>query len=632
MGLKPHHGLRRLAACLSLALAAAAPLSAPTGAGAAAPLSWSVGRSIGGAVDGISCPTSSLCVAVDGAGDVIEGDPTSGSWHTAAKLTGALDSISCVSESVCFAVDEAGEVQRSSDPTHATWTKLPATGEPLRSISCASQSLCVAIDQAGGVLSSSEPAGGASSWQQVRFDSTSQLAGVSCAPSGLCVAVGEAGAVIASSDPVSPTWTLTSIGAEALSAVSCVSTGLCVATEHGEHGGAARASDDPTGLPSGWSSSPIGLVEPTAISCLAEGFCVAAGVNGEVSIGRLPAPAVGTGGPSGVTQSTASVAGTVNPEDAPLSFCRFEYGTSSSYGQSVPCASAPGPGSAAVEVSAALAGLTPATAYHYRLVAASAMGQEVGADGTFTTTATITGTLIHPAPYITGVPAIGDRLSCNANIHGATATLAYTWWRDASPITDASNQIYHIGPEDAGQHLQCEVTATVAAGSASARSAFVAVPAEGLPPSVGETAIGAARISGGRLVLPVSCSPQADPACELELRLTAVETLRGGKLLAVSARTPSQRSPQEHSQPVTLLARQARVPAGKQRTISMALNATGRRLVSTDKHLSAQLTVEGTVLGVLNARLAREQVSVVAQTAHAGARRHRHAHGARRHR
>lgn len=628
MGLKPRHGLRGLAACLTLAVAAAAPLSAPAGAGAAAPLSWSAGPPIGSAVDGLSCPTSSLCLAVDGTDDVLEGDPISGSWHTAATLTSALDSISCVSESVCFAVDEAGEVQRSSGPTHATWSKLPAAGEPLRFISCASQSLCVAIDQAGGVLLSSEPAGGASSWQQVRFDSTSQLAGVSCAPSGLCVAVGEAGAVIASGDPVSPTWTLTSIGAGALSAVSCISTGLCVATEHG---GAARASDDPTGLPSGWSSSPIG-VEPTAISCVAEGVCiVAAGSEGELSIGRLPAPAVDTGGPSGVTETAASVAGTVNPEDVPLSSCRFEYGTSSSYGQSAPCASAPGPGSATVAVSAALAGLTPATAYHYRLVAASPMGEVAGAEGAFTTTATVTGTLVHPEPYITGVPAVGDRLSCNANIHGATATLAYTWWRDASPIASASKQIYHIGPEDAGQHLQCEVTATVAAGSASARSAFVAIPAEGLPPSVGETVIGAARISAGKLVLPVSCSPQADSACELELRLTAVETLRAGKLLAVSARTPSRRSPQEHSQSVTLLARQARVPAGKQRTISMALNATGRRLVSTDKHLSARLTVEGTVLGVLSATLARERVSVVAQTAHAGVRRHRHAHGARRH-
>lgn len=633
MGLKPRHRLRGLAACLSLVLAAAAPLGAPPPARAAAPLSWSAGPSIGGAaVDGISCPTSSFCLAVDGTGEVFTGDPLAGSpWEPAVATASSLESISCASESMCIAVDHAGEVLRSSDPT-ASWSEPELVGgEPLRSISCASQSLCVAIAQDGGVLSSSDPAAGASNWQQVGLKSTNSLADVSCAPSGLCVAVGESGTVIASGDPVSanPTWNLTPIGSQALTGVSCVSSGLCVATEHG---GGARASDDPTaGLSPGWSSSVIGD-EPTAISCLPEGFCVATGAKGEVSIGRLPAPVALTGGPSAVMQSTASVAGTVNPEDAPLSSCRFEYGTSSGYGQSVPCASVPGPGSAAVEVTAAITGLTPATAYHYRLTAGSAMGQDAGADGTFTTTAAVTGTLVHPEPYITGVPAIGDRLYCNPNIHGASATLAYAWWRDATPIAGASNQIYHIAPEDAGQHLQCEAIATVAAGSASARSAFVAIPTEGMPPAVGETAIGAARISAGKLELPVSCSPQADPACELALRLTAVETLRGGKLLAVTARAPSQRSSQEHSQPVTLLARQAKVPAGKQRTISMALNATGRQLISTDKHLSARLTVEGTVIGVLSATLAREQVSVAAQSAHAGFRGRRRAHGARRHR
>jgi hypothetical protein len=650
------------------------PLSAPGSAGAAAPLSWSTGQPIGGAVEAISCPTSSFCAAVDGTGEVFTGDPLADSaWSTTATAASSLDSVSCASasmcvavgagksdnlvtsagwsvpasidsqpiegvscpsESFCIAVDQAGDVLSSSDPTDAVRWSEPASidGAPLRSISCASESLCVAVDQDGGVLASSRPTAGASSWQHVGFDSSSPLADVSCAPSGLCAAVGGSGAVIASGDleSTSPTWGLTSIGSEALTGISCVSSGLCVAVEHG---GGVRASDDVAGLSPGWSSSTIGAVEPSAISCLAEGFCVlAAGPKGEVSIGRLPAPVVATGGPSGVAQATASVAGTVNPEDAPLSSCRFEYGTSEGYGQSVPCASAPGPGSAAVEVSAAIDGLTPATAYHYRLVAASATGQDAGAVGTFTTTALIAGPLVHPAPYVTGVPAIGDRLSCNANIHGANATLAYAWWRDASPIAGASNQIYHIGPEDAGQHLQCEVTATVAAGSASARSAFVAVPAEGLPPSVGETVIGAARISGGKLELPVSCSPQADPACKLELRLTAVEMLRGGKLLAVAARTPSQPSPHEHSQSVTLLARKARVPAGKQRTILMALNATGRRLIAADKHLSARLTVEGTVIGVLSATLAREQVNVVGQAAHAGVSGRRQAHGAGRRR
>lgn len=671
MGLKLSHGLRGLAACLGVAVATAALLAAPAGAGAAAPLSWDAPQSIGaaGGIASISCIGSSSCAAVDGAGGVIVGDPHSGSsWSP--RESGSFDSVSCASASLCVAVgsgasdlatgsvaggwsssgpvdaaqitsvscpdasfcvavDRAGDVLSSTEPASSWSTPESIAGAPLIAVSCASASLCVAADEDGRLLVSSTPASAAAgSWREA-FDSASPISGVSCA-AGLCAAVDRAGAALASGTPDSldSSWVVTPAGTGALTGVSCVSSGLCVAVD----AGGAQASDDPAGAAPGWSASPI-PGSPSAISCVSEGFCAVGESNGEVVAGQLPAPMVSTGGPSQVEGSSATVSGAVNPEDVPLSACRFEYGTSTGYGQGTPCADTPGPGSAPVEVSASLSGLAPATTYHYRLAASSTSGQTVsGTDGTFTTTAPPNVPLVHPAPYITGVPADGDRLSCNAGIHGATtATLAYAWWRDASPIPGATKQIYQITGADVGQHLQCEVIATDEAGSASARSAFVAVPAEGLPISVGETTIGAARIVGNTLKLPVTCSPQADPACNLELRLTAVEMLRGNKLLAVTARAPAKRSRAEHSQPVTLLVRKASVPRGRQRTISMRLNATGKRLLSTTKRFSAQLTVEGTVIGVLSATLAKEQVSVVSASARSGRRaRGGRAHGARR--
>lgn len=660
VSLQPLHGLRGPAACLGAVMAAAALIGAPASAGAAAPLSWSphqtVGVAAGSTIESISCTGSSLCVAVDGAGNVIAGDPHNGSsWSV--KQKGSFDSVSCASASfcvavgsgepdlatgsaagawtpsgttidhqeitgiscpsasLCVAVDHAGEVLTSTDAGGA-WSKPEHIGEslPLKAVSCASESLCVAVDDGGHLIASSAPTSPAS-WE-VGFHSASTITGISCA-AGLCVA-SENGGVLASSDPTlaSPTWSFTAVKGS-LTGVSCVSSGLCVAVESG---GDAQASDDPTSLQPGWSTSSVGIA-PSAVSCLAEGFCAAGGSGGEVSAGALPAPSVSTGGPSNVTRTSATISGTVNPQDVQLSSCRFEYGTTSGYGQSTPCASTPGPGSAGVEVSASLSGLTPAIAYHYRLQAASATGEALGVDGTFTTTAPPNVGLVYPAPSITGVPADGDRLSCNANVHSTTpATLTYVWWRDASPIAGATKQIYKIGPEDAGQHLQCEVIATDEAGSASGRSAFVAVPAEGVPASVGETTIGAARIVGNALKLPISCSPAADPACKLELRLTAVETLRGGQLLAVTARTPAKRSSPEQSQTVTLLSRKLSLPAGRQRTISIKLNPTGRRLLARVKGLSAQLTVQGTVIGVLSATLASEQVSVASPSATAGRR------------
>jgi phospholipase C len=97
------------------------------------------------------------------------------------------------------------------------------------------------------------------------------------------------------------------------------------------------------------------------------------------------APAVATEPASGVGQSAAILHGSVDPEGAPLSDCHFDYGTSPSYGSSVPCASRPEAGSDPVAVSASLSGLTPNSTYHLRVVAANPGGTSLGTDQTFTT-------------------------------------------------------------------------------------------------------------------------------------------------------------------------------------------------------------------------------------------------------
>ena len=96
-------------------------------------------------------------------------------------------------------------------------------------------------------------------------------------------------------------------------------------------------------------------------------------------------PTVTTGSASGLTQTAAALAGTVNPNGVATT-CEFEYGTSTAYGKSAPCATAPGSGTAGVSVSASLSGLSPSTTYHYRLVA-SGTGNVEGDDATFSTLA-----------------------------------------------------------------------------------------------------------------------------------------------------------------------------------------------------------------------------------------------------
>ena len=83
-------------------------------------------------------------------------------------------------------------------------------------------------------------------------------------------------------------------------------------------------------------------------------------------------PSATTGSASSVTQTGATVAGTVNPEGLATTY-RFEYGTSSSYGLQTAEVDA-GSGTAAADASATLGGLTNDTTYHYRLVATNAAG------------------------------------------------------------------------------------------------------------------------------------------------------------------------------------------------------------------------------------------------------------------
>jgi hypothetical protein len=94
-------------------------------------------------------------------------------------------------------------------------------------------------------------------------------------------------------------------------------------------------------------------------------------------------PDATTGAASNVAQTTATIAGSVNPQGTATTY-HFEYGTSTSYGLQTDEQDA-GAGSAAVDVHADLSGLTSDTTYHYRVVATNAAGVTRGADRTLRT-------------------------------------------------------------------------------------------------------------------------------------------------------------------------------------------------------------------------------------------------------
>jgi hypothetical protein len=86
-----------------------------------------------------------------------------------------------------------------------------------------------------------------------------------------------------------------------------------------------------------------------------------------------------------VTQTSALVQGSVSPNGSAVTSCSIEFGTSTAYGSSMPCAEQPGSGPDPVSVSATVSGLSPGTTYHARVTATGVAGTASGEDLTFTT-------------------------------------------------------------------------------------------------------------------------------------------------------------------------------------------------------------------------------------------------------
>jgi hypothetical protein len=579
---------------------------------------WSEDKIDGGeSLNAVSCAPGGPCVAVDGRGEAFASvGPSAAEWRSSTVPDGGkpLTGVSCPTASLCVAVDGEGDIVTTTTPASGGWTLASAhPGDELTAVSCSSQSLCVAVDQAGQELASEDPTGGASAWHPRTIDSTELLA-VSCSPAGACVAVDAGGNALASADPVAPapTWSATTIAGERLTAVSCASSGVCVA---GDGGGAAHASDDAAAPIPAWSESGPDSKPLAGVSCLAGGFCMAVDTSGRFVTARVPAPSATTLTPTEVTATSATLAGAVDPNDAVLGACTFELGGAGGpYTQSLPCAVLPVSTGGVQDVSAQVSGLSANTTYEYRVRASSPVGVGVGAGQLLTTAITTLVALVHPNPSITGTPANGQTLTCHPGLPtGAMAQLTYAWLRDQIPIPGASGSTYAVKGQDTGHHLQCEVTATDGGGSASAKSAFVTIPVGGAPASAGETAVGAAAFKGGRVSVPVVCSAQASGGCEVALRVKAVESISGGRVVAVAARA----KPRAHGSAaalrhvtVTLASVRVRVARGAHTTVVAALDATGRRLLASVRHFSAYAYVTGTVIGVIEAQLAQQLVTL----------------------
>jgi streptogramin lyase len=173
-------------------------------------------------------------------------------------------------------------------------------------------------------------------------------------------------------------------------------------------------------------------------------------------IGRITLPpGLTTVSPSAVAYQSATLEGSTTPRSQATTYF-FEYGPTTTYGTQTATSSA-GSGSTPQAVSAPIAGLTPQSTYHFRVVAANASGTTAGADQSFTTAA--------PPPSVGSSAASGvDHQSATLQANVTANSLATTYYFEYGPTTTYGTQ-----------------TATSSAGSGSTPQA-VSAPIAGLTP------------------------------------------------------------------------------------------------------------------------------------------------------
>ncbi len=256
----------------------------------------------------ISCPTAKMCIAGDPVGDIwASASPTGGAagWRrSVVDPTGdGFTAVSCASTTLCVAVDDtAGEAFVSTHPMAGAtaWKRTvlepfdtnlhnPADGVAINAISCPTASLCVAVDSAGQVLTSTDPAALPATWSRDLLDPHA-LTGVSCQPGGSCVAVGVDGSVFRSTDPSSSSsWSRSMHAGDSFGPVDCPSASTCVTGD--PFGGGVSTLSSVADAGTVTTVQRNGASPKQAISCPSPTLCVAGDGSGNVSIGEPEPPA-----------------------------------------------------------------------------------------------------------------------------------------------------------------------------------------------------------------------------------------------------------------------------------------------------------------------------------------------------
>jgi hypothetical protein len=284
---------------------------APAAVAKTAPVRWAAPRLIDHSAPlatpsilrSVACPTAARCLSVGANGTILTTDGAGHRFVSGVNGGAGLEGISCPSASLC-AIQETGRLLTSTDPTASTpsWTPVSPPQLPIdqfAGVTCASDTLCIAWSDSTTLDVSTDPSGRASAWRQVKLDvpaNTIEINAVACVPNTTrCVAsVGNgAGAVFATTTNAGggpSAWSVTSRpGLAAPNDLACPSATLCVGTNLDD----IETSTDPGAGAASWSSGTLPASTPrrfpVTIACPSATLCVTADGDGSIATSTDPA-------------------------------------------------------------------------------------------------------------------------------------------------------------------------------------------------------------------------------------------------------------------------------------------------------------------------------------------------------
>jgi phosphodiesterase/alkaline phosphatase D-like protein len=330
-------------------------------------------------------------------------------------------------------------------------------------------------------------------------------------------------------------------------------------------------------------------------------------------------PTVVTKAASAVTQTTASLNATVNPNGGEVSECELEYGTTTSYGSSAPCSSLPGSGTSPVAVSASITGLSASTTYHFRISGTNPGGTSTGSDETFKT-------LPNPPTVVTGTasPLTQTTASLNATVdpnggevsdcefqYGTTTTYESSTPCPVLPGASSSTVVVAapVGGLSAATTYYFRIVAANPGGTSYGVNQALATLA---PTTLPQQGPGGQETLPGLGVLPsqeqepppvpdaelASTSLTVSPAGMVNVRVTcpAGESSCTGTVIlrtlkAVIATATVHQSKKRKAAILTLASGSFRVAGGQVKTLTLRLSAEARKLLAATHLLPARASI-----------------------------------------